>query len=106
MSVLMREDNLWIANAGDSRAVLAKEDGNALKAVDLSVDQNPNSPLEQVRVCGRHRDWSKGSVGVTSLLGKEDQEFGIVFRCIYFYMAVFTTIRLPCANASSLCVRQ
>lgn len=48
MSVLMRENNLWIANAGDSRAVLAKEDGNALKAVDLSVDQNPNSPKEQV----------------------------------------------------------
>ncbi len=48
MSVLMREDNLWIANAGDSRAVLAKEDGTTLAAVDLSVDQNPNSPKEQV----------------------------------------------------------
>eukprot|EP00903_Cladosiphon_okamuranus_P011285 g10641.t1 len=50
VSVLMRENNLWIANAGDSRAVLAKEDGNALKAVDLSVDQNPNSPKEQARI--------------------------------------------------------
>lgn len=44
----MRENNLWIANAGDSRAVLAQEDGAELKAVDLSVDQNPNSPKEQV----------------------------------------------------------
>lgn len=44
----MRENNLWIANAGDSRAVLAHEDGAELKAVDLSVDQNPNSPKEQV----------------------------------------------------------
>eukprot|EP00752_Nemacystus_decipiens_P010104 g9005.t1 len=50
VSVLMRENNLWIANAGDSRAVLAKEDLNALKAVDLSVDQNPDSPKEQARI--------------------------------------------------------
>eukprot|EP00752_Nemacystus_decipiens_P017541 g15720.t1 len=50
VSVLMRENNLWIANASDSRAVLAKEDGNALKFVDLSVDQNPNSPKEQARI--------------------------------------------------------
>lgn len=48
VSVLMREDQLWIANAGDSRAVLATEEEGALKAVDLSVDQNPNSPTEQV----------------------------------------------------------
>lgn len=45
----MRNDQLWIANAGDSRAVLAVSTGDAkLKAVDLSVDQNPNSPAEQV----------------------------------------------------------
>ncbi|CAN0393219.1 unnamed protein product [Pylaiella littoralis] len=50
VSVLMREDNLWIANAGDSRAVLAQEDGAALKAVDLSIDQNPNAPKEQARI--------------------------------------------------------
>ncbi|CBJ28741.1 conserved unknown protein [Ectocarpus siliculosus] len=50
VSVLMRENNLWIANAGDSRAVLAHEDGAELKAVDLSVDQNPNSPKEQARI--------------------------------------------------------
>ncbi|CAM9236093.1 unnamed protein product [Scytosiphon promiscuus] len=50
VSVLMRESNLWVANAGDSRAVLAKESGTELKAVDLSVDQNPNSPKEQARI--------------------------------------------------------
>ena len=44
----MREDQLWIANAGDSRAVIAQEDGGTLKSLDLSVDQNPNSPVEQV----------------------------------------------------------
>lgn len=49
VSVLMLEDQLWIANAGDSRAVLAvSSDGGKLKAVDLSIDQNPNSPAEQV----------------------------------------------------------
>lgn len=64
MSVLMRENNLWIANAGDSRAVLAKEEGNALKAVDLSVDQNPNSPKEQVPVRCHYYD----KIAVTSTL--------------------------------------
>ncbi|CAN0518896.1 unnamed protein product, partial [Scytosiphon promiscuus] len=47
VSVLMREDQLWIANAGDSRAVIAQEEGGVLKSLDLSVDQNPNSPVEQ-----------------------------------------------------------
>eukprot|EP00904_Undaria_pinnatifida_P013855 jgi/Undpi1/95/HiC_scaffold_1.g00095.m1 len=50
VSVLMREDQLWIANAGDSRAVIAQEEGGALKSLDLSVDQNPNSPAEQARI--------------------------------------------------------
>lgn len=50
VSVLMREDQLWIANAGDSRAVIAQEEGGVLKSLDLSVDQNPNSPVEQARI--------------------------------------------------------
>lgn len=57
VSVLMREGQLWIANAGDSRAVLArKSPGGAAGHVakDLSIDQNPNSPAEQKRIeaCG------------------------------------------------------
>ena len=48
MCVLVREGRLWVANAGDSRAVLATKKGAALKAVDLSIDQNPHSPGEKV----------------------------------------------------------
>eukprot|EP00611_Tribonema_gayanum_P027397 TRINITY_DN6756_c0_g1_i1.p1 TRINITY_DN6756_c0_g1~~TRINITY_DN6756_c0_g1_i1.p1 ORF type:complete len:471 (+),score=133.79 TRINITY_DN6756_c0_g1_i1:2160-3572(+) len=50
--VLMREDHLWIANAGDSRAVLAQHRAGAAgyTAKDLSIDQNPNSPAEQQRI--------------------------------------------------------
>jgi protein phosphatase 2C family protein 2/3 len=52
VAVLMRGTHLWIANAGDSRAVLAqlKADGLGLQAKDLSEDQNPNSPAEQERI--------------------------------------------------------
>ncbi|CAN0008833.1 unnamed protein product [Ascophyllum nodosum] len=48
--VLVREGRLWVANAGDSRAVLATKKGAALKAVDLSIDQNPHSPGEKARI--------------------------------------------------------
>jgi protein phosphatase PTC2/3 len=55
VSILMREGHLWVANAGDSRAVVAQRRGvgsgpGAFVAKDLSIDQNPNSPLEQKRI--------------------------------------------------------
>ena len=49
--VLMREFKLYIANAGDSRAVMAKRNRDGkIVAHDLSVDQNPNHPVEQARI--------------------------------------------------------
>jgi len=62
--VLLRNEQLYIANAGDSRAVMARRINNesllinpiktAMHAIDLSVDQNPDSPGEQQRIerCG------------------------------------------------------
>ena len=61
--VLLRETALTIANAGDSRAVLARRrragpgpgpgGGRQMRlAMDLSVDQNPDSPGEQERIEG------------------------------------------------------
>jgi len=52
--VLLREKTLTIANAGDSRAVLARRRSSGDKSLrlttDLSVDQNPDSPGEQERI--------------------------------------------------------
>lgn len=59
--VLLRDNTLYISNVGDSRAVLARRrrQGESdqtfdLVTVDLSVDQNPDSPGEQDRIerCG------------------------------------------------------
>jgi serine/threonine protein phosphatase PrpC len=55
---LLREDKLVLANAGDSRAVLArrtknKGDGGGYdgwEALDLTKDQNPDLPAEQARI--------------------------------------------------------
>ena len=52
MAVLVRGNHLWLANAGDSRAVLVrrKQQGGRTAdytAADLTVDQKPDSPLEQ-----------------------------------------------------------
>ena len=45
---------LYVANVGDSRAVMAERIGNKLVAVDLSVDQTPfrKDELERVKRCG------------------------------------------------------
>ena len=55
--VLQRDDRLWVANAGDSRAVLcraARADGDArvtsLVALPLSRDHNPNAVVERERI--------------------------------------------------------
>ncbi|KAJ1444771.1 phosphatase 2C-like domain-containing protein [Pelagophyceae sp. CCMP2097] len=48
---LLRESKLWLATAGDSRAVVATRlaDG-AISARDLTVDQNPDLPGERARI--------------------------------------------------------
>ena len=55
--VLLKDKELFLANAGDSRAVMAQKQiqpfGPAqcvYKSVDLTVDQNPDSPGEQERI--------------------------------------------------------
>ena len=54
--VLVRDTQMTISNAGDSRAVLARRSssngklGNKWQALDLSNDQNPDVPEEQERI--------------------------------------------------------
>ncbi len=57
VAALVRGEHIWIANVGDSRIVVAKHvlDGNlngkiSMKAKDLSIDHNPNSPAEEKRI--------------------------------------------------------
>jgi serine/threonine protein phosphatase PrpC len=50
--VLIRDNVITISNVGDSRAVLAKRAApeKVLEAIDLSQDQNPDTPEEQKRI--------------------------------------------------------
>ncbi|KAH6797947.1 protein phosphatase 2C and cyclic nucleotide-binding/kinase domain-containing protein [Perilla frutescens var. hirtella] len=54
VTVLVRGRMLYVANSGDSRAVIAEKRGNDIVAVDLSIDQTPFRPdeLERVKLCG------------------------------------------------------
>lgn len=54
ITVLVRGRTIYVANAGDSRAVIAEKRGNELVAVDLSIDQTPfrDDELERVKMCG------------------------------------------------------
>ncbi|KAE9599026.1 putative protein-serine/threonine phosphatase [Lupinus albus] len=54
ITVLVIGDTLYVANVGDSRAVLAVKDGNRVVAEDLSSDQTPfrRDECERVKQCG------------------------------------------------------
>jgi len=47
---LFNADNIYTANVGDSRAVLAREEQGKLKAIGLSFDQKPDNPKEKERI--------------------------------------------------------
>eukprot|EP00252_Welwitschia_mirabilis_P017045 TRINITY_DN3789_c0_g1_i2.p1 TRINITY_DN3789_c0_g1~~TRINITY_DN3789_c0_g1_i2.p1 ORF type:complete len:394 (+),score=19.45 TRINITY_DN3789_c0_g1_i2:536-1717(+) len=54
ITVLVHGKTLYVANVGDSRAVLAQRRGNDLLAMDLSCDQTPFrvDEYERVKQCG------------------------------------------------------
>lgn len=54
ITILVRGRTLYVANSGDSRAVIAEKRGEDIVAVDLSIDQTPfrNDELERVKQCG------------------------------------------------------
>ncbi|XP_057418132.1 probable protein phosphatase 2C 35 [Lotus japonicus] len=54
ITVLVIGDTLYVANVGDSRAVIAVKDGNRVIAQDLSSDQTPfrRDEYERVKLCG------------------------------------------------------
>lgn len=54
ITILVRGRTIYVANAGDSRAVIAERRGEEILAVDLSIDQTPfrSDELERVKNCG------------------------------------------------------
>ncbi|KAJ4839876.1 hypothetical protein Tsubulata_003181 [Turnera subulata] len=54
ITVLVRGRTIYVANSGDSRAVIAERRGGEIVAVDLSIDQTPfrADELERVKLCG------------------------------------------------------
>ncbi|XP_062148034.1 protein phosphatase 2C and cyclic nucleotide-binding/kinase domain-containing protein [Alnus glutinosa] len=54
ITVLVRGRTIYVANSGDSRAVIAERRGKDIVAVDLSIDQTPFrvDELERVKLCG------------------------------------------------------
>ncbi|KAL8206177.1 hypothetical protein R6Q57_009728 [Mikania cordata] len=54
ITILVRGKTLYVANSGDSRAVIAERRGTEIVAVDLSIDQTPfrEDELERVKLCG------------------------------------------------------
>ncbi|KAI3859030.1 hypothetical protein MKW92_033701 [Papaver armeniacum] len=54
ITVLVSGDTVYVANVGDSRAVIAVKDGSGAIARDLSIDQTPfrKDECERVKMCG------------------------------------------------------
>lgn len=49
-SAIITPTEIFVGNAGDSRAVLAKKVGGKVTAVDMSVDHKPELPEEKSRI--------------------------------------------------------
>eukprot|EP00048_Salpingoeca_helianthica_P024506 m.32877 g.32877 ORF g.32877 m.32877 type:complete len:267 (+) comp9430_c0_seq2:29-829(+) len=78
VTLLRRGDELYIANVGDSRCVMGREDGAGMKAVPLSRDHKPDTHSERERIAraggfveptmigntfqGPHRVWRRRQV--------------------------------------------
>lgn len=54
VTILVRGKTLYVANSGDSRAVIAEKRGKDIVAVDLSIDHTPFrvDEFERVKLCG------------------------------------------------------
>lgn len=54
VTILVRDRTIYVANSGDSRAVIAERRGTDVVALDLSIDQTPfrDDELERVKLCG------------------------------------------------------
>ncbi|RAL37184.1 hypothetical protein DM860_004106 [Cuscuta australis] len=54
ITIMVRGKTIFVANSGDSRAVIAEKRGSEIVAVDLSIDQTPfrHDELERVKGCG------------------------------------------------------
>lgn len=50
VTVLIKENHCWMANSGDSRAIVLRKVPGGLKAVDLTRDHKPDSPAEMQRI--------------------------------------------------------
>ncbi|KAJ1393681.1 phosphatase 2C-like domain-containing protein, partial [Ochromonadaceae sp. CCMP2298] len=50
VAVYVRNNKLWVANVGDSRAVMAYKEGDKMLSKDLSRDHKPDDPEEMARI--------------------------------------------------------
>lgn len=50
VTVLIKENHCWMANSGDSRAIVLRKVPGGLRAVDLTRDHKPDSPAEMQRI--------------------------------------------------------
>ena len=53
VTCIIKEQRMWIANSGDSRAIVARkilDNPGALEAIDLTIDHKPDSPDEMRRI--------------------------------------------------------
>jgi len=52
VSCFMRKNHMWLANSGDSRAIIVrkKDKGTGFTSVDLTEDQKPDTPAEMRRI--------------------------------------------------------
>ena len=80
-TVFITPNEIYCANAGDSRTVLSRDNGIAM---DLSVDHKPDDPQEKARIEGAsgfvEENRVNGQLGLSRALGDFDFKKNIMLK--------------------------
>lgn len=80
VALYMTGMDYWLAHAGDSRAVLAREEHGKLKAIDLTRDHKPDLECERERILaagGFVKDGDEETPSARVYLDKECKRVGL-----------------------------
>ncbi|KAI3917580.1 hypothetical protein MKW98_021342 [Papaver atlanticum] len=99
VTIIKQDQDLVIANLGDSRAVLGRISDGELKAVQLTIDHKPNLPkeAERIRKCGGRVIPHKGEPDVHRVWSADDDYMSLAMARAFgdFHLKDYGVIAIP-----------
>lgn len=99
VTIIKQDQDLVIANLGDSRAVLGRISDGELKAVQLTIDHKPDLPkeAERIRKCGGRVIPHKGEPDVHRVWSADDDYMSLAMARAFgdFHLKDYGVIAIP-----------